>query len=118
MCCGCCPLVQSVDLSVGDLQMYGTVNWLNAADEVGKVKKGSELLTLIFIFKSGVVLLAQERVKGKKKAKVSQSAACVVVDSRVCMASEALSSGCVAAKLEDSDPDVCQSFGGINYIVF
>jgi len=50
--------------------MYGTVNWLNASEEIGKVKKGSELLTLIFIFKSGVVLLAKERVKGKKKAKV------------------------------------------------
>ena len=50
--------------------MYGTVNWLNALDELGKMKKGMELLTLLFIFKSGVVLMAQERLKGKRKVKV------------------------------------------------
>lgn len=58
---------KDLDLNVGELQMYGTVNWLNSLDEIGKVKKGMELLTLLFIFKSGVVLLAQECLKGKRK---------------------------------------------------
>jgi len=55
---------------VGELQMYGTVNWLNASDDLGKMKKGTELLTLLFIFKTGVVLMAQERIKGKRKPRV------------------------------------------------
>ena len=50
--------------------MYGTVSWLNALDEIGKIKKGIDLVCTLFVFKSGVVLLAQERIKGKKKPKV------------------------------------------------
>jgi hypothetical protein len=46
--------------------MYGSVTWLNALDELTKMKKGTDLITLLFIFKSGVVILAQERVRGKK----------------------------------------------------
>ena len=65
-----CFALQCIDLNVGELQMYGTVNWLNAADEIGKLKKSVDLLTLVFIFKSAIVLLAQERLKVKKKAKV------------------------------------------------
>ena len=64
---------QGIDLNVGELQMYGTVNWLNAGEELGKVKKGTELLTLLFIFKTGVVLMAQERTKGKRKPRVSST---------------------------------------------
>jgi len=64
---------QIVDLNVGELQMYGTVNWVNASDEVGKLKKGADLLTLVFIFKSAIVLLAQERTKAKKKLKVGKN---------------------------------------------
>lgn len=59
-------VLQGLELNVGELQMYGSVNWLNALDELTKMKKGTELITLLFIFKSGVVLLAQERVRGKK----------------------------------------------------
>jgi len=62
-----------VDLNVGELQMYGTVNWLNTSDDLGKMKKGTELLTLLFIFKTGVVLMAQERIKGKRKPRVCPS---------------------------------------------
>ena len=62
---------KNLDLNVGELQMYGTVTWLNALDELGKIKKGVELLSTVFVFKAGVVLLVQERVKGKKKPKVS-----------------------------------------------
>lgn len=65
-------LLQAIDLNVGELQMYGTVNWLNAGEELGKVKKGTELLTLLFIFKTGVVLMAQERAKGKRKPRVGR----------------------------------------------
>jgi len=50
--------------------MYGTVKWLNASDALGKIKKGVEILTIVFIFKSAVVLLAHERIKPKKKSKV------------------------------------------------
>ena len=47
--------------------MYGSVNWLNVLDELGKIKKGTDMITLLFIFKAGVVILTQERLKGKKK---------------------------------------------------
>lgn len=59
-----------IDLNVGELQMYGTVNWINPLDEIGKIKKDYELLTLVFIFKTAVVILAQERPRPKKKGKV------------------------------------------------
>jgi len=52
--------------------MYGTVNWINAVEELGKLKKSTDLLTLVFIFKSAIVLLAQERQKFKKKMKVDK----------------------------------------------
>ena len=50
--------------------MYGNVNWMNASEDIGKLKKGTELVTTLFVFKTGIVLLGQERVKGKKKTKV------------------------------------------------
>lgn len=59
-----------MDLNVGELQMYGTVTWLNAQDELGKLKKGTELVCTLFVFKAGIVILAQEKAKGKKKPKV------------------------------------------------
>ena len=53
--------------------MYGNVNWLNALDELGKIKKGTDIVTMLFVFKAGVVVLAQERIKGKRRVKgVSQ----------------------------------------------
>ena len=51
--------------------MYGNVNWLNALDELGKIKKGTDIVTMLFVFKTGVVILAQERVKGKRRPRVS-----------------------------------------------
>ena len=56
-----------LDLNIGELQMYGTVNWLNILDELGKIKKGCEMLTLVFVFKGGVVVLTQERNRNKRK---------------------------------------------------
>ncbi|ESN99867.1 hypothetical protein HELRODRAFT_83887, partial [Helobdella robusta] len=67
------PNERGLDLNVGELQMYGTVNWLNASSELGKMKRGMELLTLLFIFRTGVVLMAQEKVKGKRKMKSNQN---------------------------------------------
>ena len=49
--------------------MYGNVNWLNALDELGKIKKGTDIVTMLFVFKAGVVILAQERIKGKRRVK-------------------------------------------------
>ena len=51
--------------------MYGTVRWLNANDALGKLKKGSEVLTVVFIFKSAIAIIAQEQIKPKKKSKVT-----------------------------------------------
>jgi hypothetical protein len=47
--------------------MYGIVEWLNAAIDLGKIKKGQELITSCFVFKAGVVLMCKERIKQKKK---------------------------------------------------
>lgn len=58
---------QPVDLSVGELQMYGTVQWCNAIDFLGKIKKGTDLENVVFVFKTGIVFLCRERVKRKLK---------------------------------------------------
>ena len=53
--------------------MYGTVEWCNVSDSLGKVKKGTELESTVFVFKSGVVFLCRERLKRRKsKAVVSK----------------------------------------------
>lgn len=62
------PHKKAVELSVGELQMYGTVEWCNICDSLGKIKKGLDLENIIFVFKSAVVFLCREKVK-KKKAK-------------------------------------------------
>ena len=62
--------MQALDLNVADLQMYGNVTWLNTSEELGKLKKGTELLTLLFVFRAAVVVIVQERVRGKKKPRV------------------------------------------------
>ena len=60
---------QAIDVNVGELQMYGNVNWLNALDELGKMKKNCDVITMLFVFRSGVLLLAWERPKGKRRQK-------------------------------------------------
>ncbi|XP_060603385.1 protein still life, isoform SIF type 1-like isoform X2 [Ruditapes philippinarum] len=60
------PAKKAVDLSVGELQMYGTVEWSNVADSLGKIKKGTELESTVFVFKTGVVFLCRERLKRRK----------------------------------------------------
>ncbi|XP_033741186.1 protein still life, isoform SIF type 1-like isoform X2 [Pecten maximus] len=60
------PHKKAVELSVGELQMYGTVEWCNICDSLGKIKKGLDLENIIFVFKSAVVFLCREKVKKKK----------------------------------------------------
>ncbi|XP_074662751.1 protein still life, isoforms C/SIF type 2-like isoform X1 [Tubulanus polymorphus] len=62
-----------IDLNIGELQMYGIVEWLNVSKDLGKIKKGQDLVTSCFVFKTGVVLLCKERIKQKKKSKQSVS---------------------------------------------
>lgn len=61
---------QPIELSVGDLQMYGTVEWCNMTDYLGKVKKTTDFENIVFVFKMGVVFLCCERHK-RRKSKVS-----------------------------------------------
>lgn len=69
------PHNKPVDLSVGELQMYGTVQWCNAIDFLGKIKKGTDLENVVFVFKTGIVFLCRERVKRKfKKSSSSRNA--------------------------------------------
>lgn len=49
--------------------MYGTVEWVNVTDHIGKVKKSAEFENIVFVFKTGITILCRERLK-KKKAKV------------------------------------------------
>ena len=49
--------------------MYGTVEWVNANDHLGKVKKSTEFENVVFVFKAGVTFLCRERLK-RKKSKV------------------------------------------------
>ena len=55
--------------------MYGTVEWCNVSDSLGKVKKGTELESTVFVFKTGVVFLCRERLK-RRKSKVIVSLFC------------------------------------------
>ncbi|CAH1798643.1 unnamed protein product [Owenia fusiformis] len=52
-----------IDLNVGELQMYGNVEWMNAHENIGKIKKGMEVVSTCFVFRTGVVLLCRERMK-------------------------------------------------------
>lgn len=46
--------------------MYGTVEWVNVTDYLGKVKKSAEFENVVFVFKAGVTFLCRERLKRKK----------------------------------------------------
>lgn len=50
--------------------MYGTVEWVNVTDHLGKVKKSAEFENIVFVFKAGVTFLCRERLK-RKKSKVT-----------------------------------------------
>ncbi|XP_056015232.1 protein still life, isoforms C/SIF type 2-like isoform X5 [Ostrea edulis] len=63
------PHKRAVDLSVGELQMYGTVEWCNLCDSLGKIKKGLDLENIVFVFRSGVVFVCREKIKKKIKSK-------------------------------------------------
>lgn len=52
--------------------MYGTVEWCNLCDSLGKIKKGLELENIVFVFRSGVVFVCREKIRKKVKAKVKR----------------------------------------------
>lgn len=60
-------------LSTVDLLHYGTVTWTNAAEFLGKLKKGVDLHALCFVFRSAVVFLCKERIRQKKRLVVRVS---------------------------------------------
>lgn len=64
-------MLQPIELSVGELQMYGTVDWCNMVDYLGKVKKTTDFENTVFVFKMGVVFLCCERQK-RRKSKVGR----------------------------------------------
>jgi hypothetical protein len=49
--------------------MYGTVEWCNMTDYMGKVKKSTDFENIVFVFKMGVVFLCCEKQK-RRKSKV------------------------------------------------
>ncbi|XP_076466563.1 protein still life, isoform SIF type 1-like isoform X2 [Babylonia areolata] len=65
------PSKPPIELSVGDLQMYGTVEWCNMTDYLGKVKKTTDFENIVFVFKMGVVFLCCERQKRRKSKSLS-----------------------------------------------
>ncbi|XP_041354996.1 protein still life, isoforms C/SIF type 2-like isoform X2 [Gigantopelta aegis] len=64
------PHKQPVDLSVGELQMYGMVEWCNMLEYLGKVKKTVDFENTVFVFRTGVVFLCRERSKRRKTRSV------------------------------------------------
>ena len=58
--------------------MYGTVEWCNLTDYLGKVKKTTDFENIVFVFKMGVVFLCCERQK-RRKSKVSEDGGSGVV---------------------------------------
>lgn len=65
--CNPFPCNQIRRLDVGQLQMYGSVTWLNALEQLGRVRKDTQLITILFVFKVGIVILCVEKQKMRKK---------------------------------------------------
>lgn len=55
-------------LAMDDLLYYSHVTWLNASDDLGKVKKGREPRVLLFVFRMAMVIVYKEAVKRKSRA--------------------------------------------------
>ncbi|XP_055889576.1 protein still life, isoform SIF type 1-like isoform X3 [Biomphalaria glabrata] len=73
------PHKPPIELNVGDLQMYGTVEWVNIADHMGKVKKSAEFENVVFVFKAGVTFLCRERLKRKRAKSLSTRSSLIEV---------------------------------------
>ncbi|CAG5121636.1 unnamed protein product, partial [Candidula unifasciata] len=73
------PHKSPIELNVGDLQMYGTVEWVNVTDYLGKVKKSAEFENVVFVFKAGVTFLCRERLKRKKTKPLSARSSLIEV---------------------------------------
>ncbi|XP_015789584.1 protein still life, isoform SIF type 1-like isoform X2 [Tetranychus urticae] len=57
----------AIELSPSELLYYGGVEWANISEFLGKIKKGLDLHSMCFVFKSAVVFLCKERIRQKKK---------------------------------------------------
>ncbi|CAL1547658.1 unnamed protein product [Lymnaea stagnalis] len=77
------PHKSPIELNVGDLQMYGTVEWVNIADHMGKVKKSAEFENVVFVFKAGVTFLCRERLKRKRTKSLSTRSSLIEVGETV-----------------------------------
>jgi len=66
--------VQGVELCVSQLKVHGSVWWLNVSDHISRTRRltHAHLLTKLFVFKSCVVIVANEVSKDKKKNKVTR----------------------------------------------
>lgn len=52
----------AIELSVGDMLMYGAVDWLNAHEyELCALRDGARLAAVVFVFRSALVIFAMER---------------------------------------------------------
>uniref|UniRef100_A0A915L2E6 Uncharacterized protein n=1 Tax=Romanomermis culicivorax TaxID=13658 RepID=A0A915L2E6_ROMCU len=60
--------IQYANLEICDLLMFGEIEWLNPFDENGKKRSFSAQDCLLFVFKSGVLLLQQQNEKRKVKS--------------------------------------------------
>ena len=56
-----------------ELRMYGVVSWLNAADRVSRTRRPEQVVTVVFVFKSCVVIVAHDVNRDTKKTKVTVS---------------------------------------------
>ena len=79
-CYECCRYyspndLQGAELCVSQLKLHGSVWWLNASDHISRTRRSTHthLLTVLFVFKSCVVIVAQDVSKDKKKNKVTAS---------------------------------------------
>ena len=65
--------LQDVEVGVSQLKMHGNVCWLNAPDRLNRTRRFTQLITVVFVFKFCVVVVAHEVFKDKKKNKVSET---------------------------------------------
>lgn len=61
------PHQPMISLSIEQLLYFGTVDWLNVGEFTTKLKKGTNLTQILFVFNSCVVFICKEQVKSSKK---------------------------------------------------
>ena len=72
----CAPEVTpAIELSVGEMLMYGAVEWLNAHEyELCALRDGARLAAVVFVFRSALVIFAMERGSGSDQS--TEAAGC------------------------------------------